>query len=447
MKHSLKFTYFSCSKYFFKMDFRFYFKTTFKSCLRFAIVFFCIFPQIVFSQWKLLSSNLDNSGITAICANENVWLAGEQFKDVLWYSTDKGKSWKTIDKGEKQFTYGYKTIVNNKGRIVTGVLDGDRGYWGTYDKSGQERIAGGFSSQSINVIFYPDNEWLRIEFGIILRSVDGGITWQSEQSNLFFPPNTSIFPYTAIEKNGVLYLGGSPSVVSTDKGKSFQLYDLPAEKAALLNMTICKDKMIAVFSKSTTEKIDLKIYSSPLGVKPNWTLQNDISDKGFGEIWRFEGYQNHLFGIGLSAGPTNLFYSNDSGKTINTISNGLNSSTYPFCVQVLGDTILLGTSKGLYWTKLSEINKVIVLSNKNNAGSRTFIYPNPVLNNFIVETKKTISKIELTDLLGKIYPIDHITLTENKSQFSSQNLPNGLYFVAIYFQDNSKEAIKLIVQH
>lgn len=407
----------------------------------------CVLPETVFSQWKLLSSNLDNIGITAICANENVWLAGEHYKDVLWFSTDRGKSWKTIDKGDKQFTYGYKTIVNNNGKIVAGILDGDRGYWGTYENSGQKRIGGGTASQSINVISYPNNEWLRIEYGVILRSIDGGITWQSEQPNLI--PNTAFFPYAAIEKNGILYIGGYPiAMVSTNKGKNFQLMDLPAEKGGFNNFTICNDRLIGVFSKSTTEKNDVKIYSSPLGIKPNWTLQNDLSDRGFDEIWRFEGYQNHLFGINLtSTFPTNLFYSNDLGKTITPISNGLNTSTYPFCLQVLGDTVLLGTSKGLYWTKLSEINKAIVLSNESIIDTEVLIYPNPTDGYLMIECLQKMVKIEMVDLMGKTQSIDFKKIAENKLQLNTEKLLNGVYSIQINYQNQSKKIKKVMVSH
>ena len=436
MKKPFKTIFFSWFKYQFNTNFGYL------SC----IFCFCVLPKIVFSQWKLLSSNLNKTGITAICANENVWLAGEQYKDVLWFSTDKGKSWKTIDKGDKQYAYGYKVIVNNNGKIVAGVLDEDMGYWGTYENAGQKRIGGGFASQPIDIISYPNNEWLRIEFGTILRSTDGGITWQSEQPNL--SPNTSFLSSSAIEKNGILYIGGSPNVYSTDKGKSVQLMDLPAEKGGFSNFTICDDKLIGVFSKSTTEKNDVKIYSSPLGIKPNWTLQNDLSDRGFDEIWRFEGYQNHLFGINLSSkSSTNLFYSNDLGKTITPISNGLDNSIYPFCLQVLGDTVLLGTSKGLYWTRLSEINKAVVLSNESIIDSKVLIYPNPTESYLMIESLRKIVKVEMVDLMGKVQSVDFQRIAENKLQFFSENLSNGMYFINLYYTDQSKESKKIIVQH
>ena len=407
---------------------------------------FCLFPFTSLGQWKLLSSNLDNVGISAICANDNVWLVGEHKKDVLWYSTDKGKSWKTTDKGDKSLSYGYKNIANNNGKIVAGGFDGDKGYWGTYESSGQKRIGGGFSGQSINVISYSNDEWLRVEYGLILRSVDGGITWKAEQPKVI--PNTAFFPYTAIEKNGILYIGGYLiGLVSADKGKNFQLMDLPDETGSFMHFTICNDKIIGVFSRTTTEKKDLKIYTSPLGVKPVWTLQNDISESSISEIWRFEGYKNHLFGISLGPGPTNLFYSTDFGKTIATVSNGLTASSYPFCIQVLGDTVLLGTSKGLYWTRLSEINKATVLSNQKSNENTIAVYPNPAGHTFTVETTLQIKKIEIIDLLGKIQSIEFQIIAKNKVRFSSEQLANGLYLINLFYSDQSKESKRIVVQH
>jgi Secretion system C-terminal sorting domain len=417
-------------KYLFNANFSYF------SC----ILFFCVLPETVFSQWKLLSSNLDNIGITAICANETVWLAGERYKDVLWFSTDRGKNWKTIDKGDKQFTYGYKTIVNNNGKIVAGVLDGDRGYWGTYENSGQKRIGGGFASQPTKIISFSNEEWLRLEWGLFSRSTDGGLTWQNE-----FPPLQLFYSnYDAVEKSGILYLVGyQTSVVSTDRGKTFQSYNLPSEKPSSIHLSISNDKIIAFFFNST----GLKIYSSPLGIKPNWTLQSDIFGGLFSYIWEFEVYQEHIFGIANGTAPTNLFYSNASKKTITPISNGIDNSIYVFCLQVLGDTVLLGTSKGLYWTKLSEIDKAIVLSNESINDTGVLIYPNPTESYLMIENLRKIVKIEMVDLMGKVQSIDFQIITENKVQFSSKNLSNGIYFVNLHYPDQSKETKKIIVQH
>ena len=409
------------------------------------IFFFCVLPETVFSQWKLLSSNLDNIGITAICANETVWLVGERYKDVLWFSTDKGKSWKTIDKGDKQFTYGYKTIVNNKGKIVAGVLDGDRGYWGTYENSGQKRIGGGFASQPIKIISFSNEEWLRLEWGLFSRSTDGGLSWQNE-----FPPLQLFYShYDAVEKNGILYLVGyKTSVVSTDRGRTFQSYNLPSEQSSLIYLSISNDKIVEVFLNSTNEKTDLKIYSTPLGTKPNWTLLNNISDRSFGGIWKFEVHQDHFFGIANDIpAPTNLFYSNVSGKTITTLSNGLDTSTYPFCVQVFGDTVLLGTSKGLYWTKLSEIDKAIVLSNESTIDTKVLVYPNPTENNLMIESSQKILKIEIIDLVGRVQSIDFQKIAENKFQINTSNLSNGIYFLHLNYPNQSKETKRIIVNH
>ena len=401
------------------------------------VLFLCFFFNNAFSQWKPLNSNLDNTGVSAIYANDAVWLAGEYNKDVLWFSTDKGKSWKTNDKGDKIYAGGYTTIANNNGTIVAGGRDGDRGFWTTYTSFGQKRVSAGISFEVNQIVAYPNKEWLRIELQDISRSIDDGINWKSELPN-FSNASLQANPFSAIEKNGLLYVGTyQTAAVSTDKGKSYQLYDTPTDKASLKNLAICNDKIVGIFSKSTTEKKDLKIYSSPLGVKPNWILQSDLNDKDFNEIWKLVGYQNHLFGIAYSSPPTNLFYSKDFGKTLTPISNGLNTSTSPLCLQVIGDTVLLGTSKGVYWAKLSEIDKAIVLSTENSIDNNVLIYPNPTEDSLTIEGLEKVIKIEIIDLIGNSQTVDVEKLTETKYQVNIEKLRSGMYFLHIEIKNQN----------
>ena len=114
---------------------------------RIPILLLFSFFNPALSQWKKLNSNLDTVGITAIYVSDSIWLASELNKDVLWFSTDKGKSWKTNDTKAINMAFGYKTIVNNNGRVVAGGRDGDRGFWCTYNDSGRKRVARGSSSE------------------------------------------------------------------------------------------------------------------------------------------------------------------------------------------------------------------------------------------------------------------------------------------------------------
>ena len=400
---------------------------------RISILLLFSFFNPAFSQWKKLSSNLDTVGITAIYVSDSIWLAGELNKDVLWFSIDKGKSWKTNDTKAINMAYGYKTIVNNNGRVVAGGRDGDRGFWCTYNDSGRRRVARGSSSEVRYIIAYPNKEWLRIEFQDIVRSGDDGLLWRSEGLK-----NTTGFPDTVIEKDGIIYVGTyQKATFSIDEGKTFQPYDIPTVNASLQNIAICNDRIVAVFSKSTTDNKDLKIYSSSLGTKPTWTLESDLTSKNFQEIWQLWGFQNHLFAIASDSPPTNLLYSKDLGKTLSPISYGLDKTIYPLFVQVFGDTVLLGTTRGIYWTRLSEIEKSVVLSTENKIESNVLVYPNPTENDLTIETLDNIVEIEVFDLKGSLQKSKLQKIAENKYRMNTENLSTGLYLIQIKTKSQS----------
>jgi hypothetical protein len=99
----------------------------------------------------------------------------------------------------------------------------------------------------------------------------------------------------------------------------------------------------------------------------------------------------------------------------------------------------LGIIGNYYRIKIVSINEEIEYSKiifiQNNNDNLVKIYPNPVKEKLTIENIENIEKVEIIDILGQKRPI---FLNENKREISTNDLPNGVYFLKIY---HSKKVI------
>jgi Secretion system C-terminal sorting domain len=399
----------------------FYFIPNTAMRLLLTIFLFHFLSNTAFSQWKLLNSNLDTLGISAIYTNDSIWLAGHVASDAMWYSTDKGKSWKTNDKVivYEGFPYLYSSIaMNNKGNVVAGGILGDTGFWTTYSNQGRKRVARGQFTVVWLTVPYANEEWVRVEEQGIFRSLDNGINWIKD-----IGIENNFFTKDAIEKNGILYgYNYDRAFVSLDKGRTFQNYPVPIGYKNIDVFAVSENDIIGFFKNET----NFSIYSSPLGAKPAWSFVSDIVD--FSLAWKTFRRDNHLFVLSRNSIDP-VYYSANLGKTFVPVRGGLKITSFPYCVHIVGDTVLLGTTRGIYWTKLSEIDKAIVLANENNIDKELLIYPNPTENHLILEHSTPIIKVEVFDLNGNLLKSDFQKISPIKYQVNIENLPTGMYLI------------------
>lgn len=390
---------------------------------RLQILLFCFIASPAFSQWKLLSSNLDTLGVSAIYTNDSIWLTGHAASDAMFYSTDKGKSWKTDDKVivYEGFPYSYSSIsMNNTGNVVAGGILGDTGFWTTYSNQGRKRAARGQFTEVLLTVPYLNNEWLRIEQQGTFSSSNNGINWIKESE---IGGNLSTSVRSAVEKSGLIYgYDYNKIFISLDRGRTLQTYAIPTGYKSVDAFSI-SDKNIIGFFKNET---NFSVYSSPLGASPTWSFVSNIVD--FPLAWKTLRKDNHLFVLSRDSTDP-LYYSADMGKTFISVRNGLKLSSFSYCVHIVGDTVLLGTNKGIYWTKLSEIDKAIVLSTENNIENELLIYPNPTENYLFVEYTEPLTKIEVFDVKGSIVKSEFQKISTGKYQMNLENLPTGTYLI------------------
>lgn len=103
----------------------------------------------------------------------------------------------------------------------------------------------------------------------------------------------------------------------------------------------------------------------------------------------------------------------------------------------------------LYLTDLS-LNTLSIESEfeENYRNLRTVkVYPNPVRDNVIVESKiQALKKIEIYDISGKTVLFHDKMLDTYQTSISCQNLSKGIYLMNVYFEGNTIEKLKLIIE-
>jgi hypothetical protein len=73
------------------------------------------------------------------------------------------------------------------------------------------------------------------------------------------------------------------------------------------------------------------------------------------------------------------------------------------------------------------------------------LYPNPTNEEFIVEATDAITKVELTDILGRTIQTKNIQ--SMKYHFHCRELADGIYLVKLNFKNNTTLTQKLIIHH
>jgi YHYH protein/Secretion system C-terminal sorting domain len=124
------------------------------------------------------------------------------------------------------------------------------------------------------------------------------------------------------------------------------------------------------------------------------------------------------------------------------------NSAYPYLV---GPTYY-GNKTGAKVTTVSEATTTytasLSLSENNLTNSQIKVFPNPATNLIAIQFDGLLStnyKIELVDMLGKLVKSTTINAGQSISYFDVQDVYNGVYFVKIYNENQSK-SFKVMIQ-
>lgn len=180
-----------------------------------------------------------------------------------------------------------------------------------------------------------------------------------------------------------------------------------------------------------TENIRLEIKSNHFGANSQIELDdyNDLADESsvvctYGNLIE----NNDWLRIDI---PTNLLqYIQTSGQTQFRLSYDNATGNNNFSFYNLGnnnDSPLLDITYG----EVTSISK--------NIKYVTNVYPNPFNNIITIDTEKTIRKIKIIDVNGKV-----LLENSNKKTIKTNKIPKGVYILVATFEDNTSEIKKVI---
>lgn len=196
--------------------------------------------------------------IAATRAGERIVAAGES--GVVLLSDDQGKTWQqakvpvSVTITSLTFATALKGWAVGHSRVVLTTADGGKTWSKQLDgtvlaKPGQTATASGGSAGDplLDVYFADESNGFAVgAFGLILRTRDGGSTWQGWQQHLPNPDGNHLYAIRAVGRD--LYIVGERGsiYVSSDGGDSFSAVKSPYE-GSFFGLTATPDGAVLVY--------------------------------------------------------------------------------------------------------------------------------------------------------------------------------------------------------
>jgi len=184
----------------------------------------------------------------------------------------------------------------------------------------------------------------------------------------------------------------------------------------------------------------------------------DTADQGYllaGIFNQYQGYPvNSLVKVDSAGNLVPNYY---TGRGPDSITRR-NSTTPPGINHILpskfGGYYLVGNWR--YWdgkpsqpiVRLKEVNPVGLEDIPSEKQNQFTIYPNPAKENLQIETKGKfpVRQIELYDLSGRKQRIQAGKASQTNYQMQLENMPPGLYFIVLQFEDGKRLSKKFVKQ-
>jgi len=196
---------------------------------------------------------------------------------------------------------------------------------------------------------------------------------------------------------------------------------------------------------STTGLPDFSDYGDALfaytGASSNPTFICGISTTA----WQTTGTVNTNYSylpISLAEGITSFAFSTEHdngyytptgiwGTKVETLLSIFNEANWTF----EDDPLVIPVQNDTSWEV--SLGNNIIEQNENFA-----LYPNPVINYLIIDSKINISKIVISNILGQ--NIESVEVNNKKSKINFENLKQGLYFVSLINNNETIKTFKII---
>ena len=158
---------------------------------------------------------------------------------------------------------------------------------------------------------------------------------------------------------------------------------------------------------------------------------------------------------------TNLLYTSSSTQYNWSFPSGLNyvwpSTTSPdfsFELNSVTGPLILSVTNSQYGCDAKydvapnynrkSLNTATVTGTSIPLNTKTHIYPNPVKNNFIIVSDKTIATVDINTIDGRV--LKRVSINTKSSNLNVEELKQGSYILTIVYQDKTKESKIFIKQ-
>ncbi len=352
------------------------------------VTMLAIFGLSASAQWQ----NVLDTSTQVLVANGNNIFAGTN--DGIFLSQDNGASWVNVG------------LLDTA--ILSLAVSSNNIFAGTYNDSMFLSLNNGTSwtkSLSQNNIFTIAIKGSNIFAGNvngIFRSIDNGNSWLKIDS-------TILTKSLAISGNNI-FAGsfGMCLYLSTNNGVSWSRID------TLYNYwTIVAVKGDTVIMGKDGCGIYLTTDNGN-----NWVPKNTVGLTDL-NIKSLTATNNNIF-VGTDNG---VFLSQDGGDSWITINDGLPSYTEVESFAISSSDVFIATGVGIWKRPLSELTG---LSEVNFSDNNISVYPNPVIDNIIIENPQSAT-MKILNVQGQLIKI--LTSSKVKTNIDVSSLSNGVYFL------------------
>ena len=116
-------------------------------------------------------------------------------------------------------------------------------------------------------------------------------------------------------------------------------------------------------------------------------------------------------------------------------------------IQPDGKLVVTGAVDGLsgntdYFVCRVITNSLPIAINETPVKTEISLSPNPATNQFTVQSQEIINTCEIYSANGTV--INSLYFNSNNFNFNTANLPQGLYFIKLYMQNNKQEVLSFI---
>jgi|GEM_PF-2003544 len=160
--------------------------------------------------------------------------------------------------------------------------------------------------------------------------------------------------------------------------------------------------------------------------------------------------QTHILKL-LANGEPDLSFTNGlPGSfriTIDETDDGDDIDGHQMIIQPDGKLVVTGEVDGLsgntdYFVCRVVTNSLPIAINETNVKTQISLSPNPTVNQFTVQSQEIINKCVIYSANGAV--INSLYFNSNNFNYNTADLPQGLYFIKLYLQNNQQEVLSFI---